>query len=252
MKRFTAIILDDEPGCIADFKNCASELNDLELVGEASTVTDCLILIKERQPDLVFLDIQLMGESGFDLLDRLNDSKIDISVVFLTAFDNYAINAFRYHAADYLLKPASKESILNTLKHLEGKRVADLSYKLLREQSKKENYRRLIIPTNSSLEFVPLQDVIFCEADNSYTKVYTKEKEYLISKTLKSVEAMLDPDEFYRIHSSYTINLAYLKKYVRGAGGQAFLTNGKTLSVSSRRKEGFLRAVKNYTSKRNL
>jgi two-component system LytT family response regulator len=201
--------------------------------------------IAQHQPDVVFLDIQMQRETGFDLLTKLNS--IDFEVIFTTAHSEYAIKAFKFSAIDYLLKPIDIEDLQNALAKVEHKQNQNSAGRLehliqnLRTNTP-ENYK-LALPTTEGLVFVQLNNILYCEASSNYTIIYTPKNKYIVSRTLKQYEDLLGEHNFFRIHNSYLINLNAVKKYIRGEGGSVVLENDITLDVSKRKKEAFLSRI---------
>jgi two-component system LytT family response regulator len=209
-------------------------------------VAEAIKAIDQFNPDVVFLDIQLQRETGFDLLTRLKD--FDFEVIFTTAYSEFAIKAFKFSAIDYLLKPIDIEELKRALLKVERRigntfteRLQQLMQNLRTGSS--ENYR-LALPTTDGLVFVKINQILYCEASSNYTEIIMDDnKKYVVSRTLKEYEDMLTEQNFFRIHHSYLINLNGIKKYVRGDGGYVIMNNDKSLDVSKRKKEGFLSRI---------
>jgi two-component system LytT family response regulator len=242
-----SIIVDDELKSreslkilIEDFCQGVSVHALCQNIGEAVTAID------QIKPDLVFLDIQLQRETGFDLLTRYKD--FDFEVVFTTAYSEYAIKAFKFSAIDYLLKPIDIEELKRAIEKVEkhkGDTVTDRLQQLLQNlrKSPSENFK-LALPTADGLVFVKVDDILYCEASSNYTEIFmTDNRKYMVSRTLKEYDDMLSEQNFFRIHHSYLINLNEIKKYVRGDGGYVVMNNDKSLDVSKRKKEGFLSRI---------
>jgi two-component system LytT family response regulator len=209
-------------------------------------IAEAVEAIQTVKPDLVFLDIQLQRETGFDLLSKYQDA--DFEVVFTTAHSEYAIKAFRFSAIDYLLKPIDIGELKNALAKVEKRKDHTITERLqqlllnLRSGSS-ENYK-LALPTADGLIFVKINEILYCEASSNYTEiVMTDSRKYIVSRTLKDYDDMLSDQNFYRIHHAFLINLNQIKKYVRGEGGYVIMNNDKSLDVSKRKKEGFLSRI---------
>jgi two-component system LytT family response regulator len=241
----TAIIIDDElKGRIALRQKLNDYCKDVLLVGEAGNGEDGIRLIQQVKPDIVFLDIQMPRMNGFDMLQRLPQKNFDL--IFTTAYDQYAIKAIRYAAFDYLLKPIDIEELkmavaksnsqnLNTEKKLE---VLDQN---LHGQA---SLNKIAIPTHEGLLFFSIGDIIGLEASRNYTTIYfSNAPNLLASRTLKDFEDILPTRIFFRIHNSHLINLNYIKRYIRGDGGQIEMQNGKYIDVARRKKLDFLKAM---------
>ncbi|HEX2627600.1 MAG TPA: LytTR family DNA-binding domain-containing protein, partial [Chitinophagaceae bacterium] len=221
---------------------------DLFIVGEAGSVAEGLTKIGEQRPDLVLLDIEMPDGTGFDLLRRVEEKNFE--VIFITAFNAYAIDAFRFSAIDYLLKPVSlvdlKEALLKVKEKIQGrlfeKQWASLSYNL----EHKNNYdRRLAITTSSGFVFADVKDIVRCESSSNYTQFYfANDKKMLSSRNLGYYEELLPPEKFCRIHHSHLINIDFLDRYIKGgSGGSVIMKDGTELDVSQRKKEQFLQKV---------
>jgi two-component system LytT family response regulator len=241
-----AIIVDDEPKARENLQILLQDfVKGVEVVALCQDITEAMEAVNTKSPDIVFLDIQLQRETGFDLLTRLKD--INFEVIFTTAYTEYAIKAFKFSAIDYLLKPIDIEDLKKAVGKVE-KRVNNNMNSRLKElvQNLKfgsaENYK-LALPTLEGLVFIKINDIIYCEASSNYTQIYTSEGKYLVSKTLKEYDELLSDHNFFRIHNSYLININSIKKYVKGDGGYVVLNDNTSLDVSKRKKEAFLTKV---------
>jgi two-component system LytT family response regulator len=202
--------------------------------------------INQFNPDVVFLDIRLQRETGFDLLTRLKD--FDFEVIFTTAYSEFAIKAFKLSAIDYLLKPVDiaelKKALAKVDKRL-GNNIAERLRQLMHNlrTGSFENYK-LALPTADGLVFVKVNHILYCEASSNYTEVVMEDnKKYVVNYTLKEYEEMLGGLNFFRIHHSYLININGVKKY-KGDGNRVIMTNDKSLDVSKKKKEDFLSRMK--------
>jgi len=221
--------------------------NTVQFAGAFDSVNGALIGIKELKPDLVFLDVQLHEQTGFDLLEQIPN--IDFEVIFTTAYDNYAIKAFKFSALDYLLKPIDPDDLLQAVnKFQKVSQQHDLSEKFntLFHNLKNTNgtSKKITVPTSKGLMFLTVNDIIRCEADVNYTTIYLKDKQQLmVAKTLKDFDDLLADHQFFRIHNSHLINLDYIKSYHKGKGGYVTMTDNTSLEVSSRRKDLFMKKI---------
>lgn len=241
-----AIIVDDEQHCIDALQQLAKPINNLQIVATYKTVIDAVNSIEALQPDLVFLDVQINDATGFDFLNQLKS--ISFEVIFTTAHEAYAVQAFKFSAVDYLLKPIDEDDFKLAIDKLNSKMEAnDFSKKvsaLLSNISKNDIQKKITIPTTDGLEFVNVSNIIRCEADVNYTTIFTTDgKKIMVAKTLKSFENLLSNCNFFRVHNSHLINLDFLKKYTKGKGGYVTLIDNSTIEVSTRRKDDFLRAI---------
>jgi two-component system LytT family response regulator len=243
-----SIIVDDEFKSRESLKILLEDYCEgISVDAACQNVAEATAAITELRPDVVFLDIQLQRETGFDLLSKFKN--FDFDVIFTTAYSEYAIKAFKFSAIDYLLKPIDigelKKAIEKVAKNQDNavtERLQQLLQNLRNETP--ENYK-LALPTSDGLVFVKVNEILYCEASSNYTEIVMSDnKKYIVSRTLKEYDDMLGEQNFYRIHHSYLINLNGIKKYVRGDGGYVVMNNDKSLDVSKRKKEGFLSRIK--------
>lgn len=239
-----SIIVDDELKSRESLRILIEDFcENATVVALCQNVEEGIAAIQEHRPDVIFLDIQMQRESGFDLLTRIKT--IDFEVVFTTAYSEYAIKAFKFSAIDYLLKPIDIGEVQKAIGKVEKKLNGNIRERLeqLIENLKpatRSNFK-LALPTSDGLIFVKIEDILYCEASSNYTQIFMFDgKKHLISRTLKEYEDMLSEHNFFRIHNSYLINLSAVKKYVRGEGGYVVMNNDVSLDVSKRKKEAFL------------
>lgn len=249
MQAIKTAIIDDDPKNIKVLKGMIEEFcPELIVVGEADNARTGAQLIRDVNPRLVFLDIEMPYGNGFDMLHELLPLKFE--VVFVTAFDTYMMQAFKYSALDYLLKPVSIEELQAAVgrarKRLESPPPNE-QLTLLLENLKNagQGFQKIAIPSNEGYAFVPLADIIRCEAKGSYTEIHIvgEKNKILVSKSLKEYEAILPEDVFFRVHNSHIININFIKKYHKGRGGYIELENGFTVEVAVRRKDEFLKKI---------
>jgi len=240
-----AVIIDDEPKNVRVLKNMLSEFcPEVSVLGEANDSNEGKELIQQKKPELVFLDIEMPYGNGFDLLNAL--MPIDFEVIFVTAFDKYMLQALKYSALDYLLKPVNIEDLKLAVQHA-GVRIKKNSINqqltVLLENFKKQEsgLKKIAVPTAEGFDFILIEDIIRCEAQGPYTRIFIKgSKSVLVSKPLKEYETLLPDNIFLRIHNSHLVNLNYVKKYNRGRGGYIEMEDGTSLEVATRRKDEFL------------
>jgi two-component system LytT family response regulator len=199
--------------------------------------------IKSYNPDLVLLDIKMEDGTGFDLLKKLEP--VDFKVIFITAYDQYAIKAFKFSALDYLLKPVDADDLVNAVNKAEKLVMDELNTQLdtLAEnmQTDDRSKRKIILRTFDNIHLVNINDIIYCEAEHNYTTFYIKNgKEITVSNTLKEYEEMLGDHGFFRSHRSYLINMFRIERFEKAEGGFIVLNNDNKLPVSSRRREQLL------------
>ena len=245
----TALIVDDEPGCRESLEHFVDRhCPQLTVVGMADSVATAWEAIREHQPQLVFLDVEMPMGTGFDLLKSL--PKIDFEVIFVTAYDQYAIQAFRFSAIDYLLKP---------INILELKAAAEKVQARIEGAGRQQHYdvlldnvadpralpRKVAFPTSKGLSFCEVSDIVRCQANDNYTTIFLLDgTKFMISKTVKWVDELLSDFEFFRVHQSHLVSLAHIKEYQRTAGGSILMIDGTEVPISQRKKEGFLKLIK--------
>jgi len=198
------LIIDDEPLARSIVRSFLETKDDFEIIGECSNGYEGLKSIDALKPDLIFLDIQMPKINGFEMLELVDEP---ISVIFTTAFDEYALKAFETSAVDYLLKPFSEERFDQALEKWKGTQKKELSKSIGEISKQPDDQLRIVIKDGSSIKIIPIQDVIYLEAYDDYVKVHTSEKTYLKKKTLTYYEKTLDQRQFVRIHRSYLLNL---------------------------------------------
>lgn len=242
-----SIIVDDESKSRESLRILIEDFCEgVEVCALCQNVDEGIKAIQEYKPDVIFLDIQMQRETGFDLLTRIKN--INFEIIFTTAYSEYAIRAFKFSAIDYLLKPIDIEELKLAIGKLNKKLNDNSPIKLehlvqnLRVTAS-ENYK-LALPTFEGLYFVKISDIVYCEAASNYTEIVTDDgKKHIVSRTLKEYDEILADHNFYRIHNSYLINLNAVKKYVRGEGGYVVMRDDRSLDVSKRKKEGFLARI---------
>jgi two-component system, LytTR family, response regulator len=238
------IIIDDEPKNNRILSTLLKDYcTDINIIGVAKSVEEAYLLIVELKPDLIFLDIEMSGSNGFDLLDKL--MPIEFSVIFITAFENYSIKAFKYSALDYLLKPVNIEELQQAVEKAK-KTISqnDVNLKLTNYIENKKNaatINKIALQTDDGLEFISLEIIVRVLSKSNYSLVYLKnEVKILSTKSLRDFEDILPNDIFYRVHNSHIVNINFIKKYHKGRGGYIELEDGTTLEVATRRKNDFL------------
>jgi len=245
-----AILVDDEPDGIRALKKMLEcHCPDVNVAATSSSAEIAKQQIREIQPDVVFLDIQMPGKSGLELLTELPDKHFE--VIFVTAHNEYMLQALQYSAADYLLKPVDEDRLVEAVqrveKRLEAGKREDVTETLLHNLSKTGNpsEMRLCLPTLKGFIVLKLEDIIYCEAERSYTIFHLEgNKTVTVSKPLLDYDNLLKDTSFLRIHKSFLINLLHVKEYQRGEGGLVIMSDNAEIEVSRRRKDEFLVKVK--------
>jgi two-component system, LytTR family, response regulator len=243
-----AVLIDDEVDSIQVLKNLLhTHCPGVEVVGEANSVTSALQVIEQRMPDLLLLDIAINDETAFDLLDRL--PAVNFHVIFITAWDNHAVRAFRYSAIDYLLKPVDgddlRKAIDKVLPKAYNNQILD-QLKVLEDNISTFQWsqQKIAIPTISGLSFMLLNDILRLEASTNCTNVYLSNKTRIVTtRSISEWEGFLPDTIFYRIHNSHIINLNKVQKYRKGRGGSLVMEDGSEIEVALRRRDDFLRRL---------
>lgn len=248
--KLKAIIIDDEIAALETLEYKINRYSDsAEIVATCQSAKEGLMAIQKHQPDLVFLDIEMPWMNGFEMLDCLGD-QINFEVIFVTAYNQYAIQAFKVKAFDYLLKPVNKDELISCLDRLGDtpkKLERDRLVNLMQEMDQPVPSKKIILHTNNSLEIVEQDRILYLEADSNYCSVYTtNDQRTIVSKPLNSIEKYLDPTLFLRVHRSFSVNLKHVKRLITENGAFAvILNNEKSIPVSRRKKEALLKLIEN-------
>ncbi len=244
-----AVIIDDEPGNIQNLQNLLAQYcSNVAILATATSASQGIEIIKTYTPDLVFLDIEMPRSSGFDMLDRLDN--INFEVIFVTAFNQYAIKAIRFCALDYLLKPINIKELISAIERVSLKlmqRKENEQMKLFIQHLKQpENTGKIALPMANEIQFVDINQIIYCKGEDNYTYFFlTNNKNLLVSKTLKEYEELLSEYKFLRVHRSYLINLNFVKSFVKKEGGYIVMSNNAQVSISRNKKEEVMRVLTN-------
>ncbi|WP_276374589.1 LytTR family DNA-binding domain-containing protein [Chryseolinea sp. H1M3-3] len=238
-----AILIDDEKDGLEDLKEAIEKYcPEISVSCACSNPLEGLEAIKQSKPDLVFLDVQMPGMSGFELLEKL--SSVSFDVIFVSAFDRYAIKAIKFSALDYLLKPVDVDELVRAITRVKERKSQNnfsVQSALHNAQHKSGSIDRVAVPSAEGIDFFDVRDIVFCKADSCYTMIYlTNRKTKLVTRVLKDFEDLLSESGFCRVHNSFLINLRHVKRYVRGEGGYVILTDDHHVDISRRRKDEFL------------
>lgn len=252
MNKIKTILVDDEPRGLSALQRLL-EFNcpEVEIAGLCSSADEALVQIGALKPDLVFLDIAMPEKNGFDLLQEI--SPVNFEIIFVTAHDDFMLQAFRFSAVDYLLKPVENNLLVDAVrraaKRIEEKSSGGNLETLLYNIRSKEGGQKMkmCITSLKGFQVVKLSDIIYCEASSNYTNFHFTDRPLICaSKPIHEFEELLADSNFIRIHKSIVINLEHVKEYLRGEGGTVVLSNGQKVEVSRRKKESFIARMKEY------
>ena len=236
-----SIIIDDEPKSAGILKNdLAQHCPSVEVASVCHSAKEGIMAIKKEKPDLVFLDIEMPWMNGFEMLEVLGD--INFSIIFTTAHDQFAAKAFRTSAVDYLLKPIDAADLQEAVKKAEkrnNQQDGNVNIEnLLHNFKQPATQQKIALPNKDGYEFAEVNQIIYCQAEGSYTKVFLAGKKYiLVSRSLGDIEELLPAALFMRIHHSTVVNINYVTHFVRTDGGYVKLQTGEQLPVSKSKKE---------------
>jgi len=238
------VIVDDEQDAVNFIESIANEYcPSIKIIGKAYSAIEGVEVITKLKPDLVFLDVEMPHGSGFDLLAGFPEKEFD--VIFITAFNHYAIRAIKFSAVDYILKPININEFIEAVKRVEESRKektgSNHNFNTLFENLQTALPSKLAIPTSSGMEYLNTREIIRIEADRSYSWFFMgDEKKHLVSRNLKEYQELLSDRNFFRTHNSHLINLEHVKKYIRHEGGYIEMTDGSNVPISRGKKDLFL------------
>lgn len=250
MSPLKAILVDDEKGSLESLSFEIKEYcPDLQVIATCQDPLDGLEKIRRLQPDLVFLDIEMPGMNGFELLQQLAD--LSLNVIFVTAYDQFAIRAFDFNAVDYVLKPVRKAKLISAVQKVVDRQQPKMDksglealLQNIRIQSR-SGLENIALPTHDGFTMVHINDITYLHAESNYTWVHlTSQKKYLITKTLKDLEEMLEFPQYFRPHKSYLVNLNHVDRYIRGQGGYMVMKDHVQIPVARAQKVDLLRLLK--------
>lgn len=246
-----AILIDDENSNLENLrilleKHCPQ----VTIIATAQSVRDAVDVIEKNVPDLVFLDIQMGNKTGFDVLKLLPMRNFD--VIFVTAYDQYGIEAIKFAALDYLLKPIDIEELMHAVKKAERKftrqiQTSQLDFLLQQLKKPEPTISKIALPMQSEIRYVSLSEIIRCEADNTYTHFFLSNGEkILVSKSLKEYSDLLRPNGFLRTHQSHLVNPKYVKSWLKEDGGILLLISGDKIPISKPNKDIVKQALQQF------
>lgn len=242
----TLLIDDEAKGRQLLRQLCDKYATQIKIVGEAANASEALELFELEKPDLIFLDIEMPGMTGIEMLRQMQE--VPFEVIFVTAFNRYAVEAFRLGAVDYLLKPALPSDLQQAVERAEKNlrlKVPDRPQIRAITQNYGQAFTKVTIPTLNGFEFIDFTEILFLQSDGNYATLRLKNgKNVVATRSLGDFEELLEPYSFFRVHKSYLINLAYIRKYIKGDGGTVVMEDSTEIDVSRRRKEEFLGRLK--------
>lgn len=246
MKKVKAVLIDDHEEIRTTIKSILESVEEVEVIGEASSVSQGEHLIKTLQPSLVLLDIEMKDGTGFDLLELTRG--FSFHVIFITSHDEFALKAFRYAAIDYILKPVSsielKEALSKALKTHDAQLQINA---LLENQSVPDHQSKIVLTDLNTTYLISTRDIVRCEGQSNYTTFYLSDgRKIMVSKPLKYYEKTLPEKLFFRTHQSHMINFHYFDRYDRSEGGIIYLSNGDAVPLAIRRKEAIYAFIKQF------
>jgi two-component system LytT family response regulator len=241
-----AVLIDDERHCIDTLsiiigKHCP----EIKIIATFQSAADAIAAVHDIKPDVLFLDVEMPSMNGFEMLERIGP--VSFAIIFTTGYDQYAIKAIRFSALDYLLKPVDPNELEAAVRKvvLQKSRPNPEQIHMLmtRYAMRDKSFNKIAIPTSDGYELLPVDQVLFCEADNNYSHIHLKNKHKVTAcRTLKEMEEQLSEfPSFMRVHHSYIVNLTEVVKYLKGEGGYLVMSDGTTVNVSRSRKDALLK-----------
>jgi len=244
-----AIIVDDELNAIKSLKwEIENFCQGIEVVDSFTSPLEAISAINYIKPDCVFLDIEMPEMDGFQLLEKLNFRGFDL--IITTAYDSYALKAFRESAIDYLLKPVDTDDLLKSVSKIQANKNKNLLGKELQtifaNLSLKPKFKKIALSVSGKTLFVNSKDILYCKSDGNYSEIFfINHKKQMISKKLKDLEELINDPNFFRVHNSYLINLNYVSEFIKSDGQYLVLENGTTIPVSRSKKSALLNLLNN-------
>jgi two-component system, LytTR family, response regulator len=239
-----AIIIDDERHCVNVLAKLITDYcPQVQIVGKTTDSTEGVSLVREHNPDILFLDIEMPVLNGFQVLDEI--SELHFSLIFTTAYDSFAVKAFKYSALDYLLKPIDVKELINAVhKTVEKQAIDNRQLELLRKQlyaPQRSMSDKIALPYQHGYTFIEIDTIVHCEADNNYTKIHLANNEvHLITKTLGDVEEILEGHSFFRPHRQFLLNLHHIKRITKNEGTYAVMQNEANIPIARNKKDEFI------------
>jgi two-component system, LytTR family, response regulator len=246
-----AIVIDDENKSVQTLVLMLHEYcPEVDVVATASSAKEGILQITQHQPDLVFLDVEMTGGNGFTLLENLPER--NFKVIFVTAHDHYAIKAIKVHALDYILKPINVDELVKAVNTFgQEDKIANKSYnteiEALLQHIHLQRNKKIGLPTYTGIEYVSVDEIMYLSAERSYCNIFMQNKKtIMVSKSMNEIEEMIGSKQFFRIHKSYTVNMSFIKKYLKTDGGLIEMADGTKLYLSRNKKDEFSLAMQHF------
>lgn len=236
MNKVKAIIIDDEAHARAALKGIIEEnLSSIEILAEAKNLPEGIKMIKKHSPDVVLLDIEMPEFSGLEILDFFNEDEVGFKIIFVTAYNQYALSAFQLSALDYIVKPVQLNDLKRAFNKIDPTQLTNI--KGLKSILENSEEKKIILNVNGLQEIIEVNDILYIKADGSYSDVILKNKKICITKRLAEFEKLQDIAPFIRIHRSQIVNINHIQKISKSDGGCVFMTDGAELSISKEKRQ---------------
>lgn len=239
-----AIIIDDEEKARESLAMLIEEYCiEVKIMDKCENLPKGVKAIIKHQPDVVFLDIEMPEHSGLEILDFFEDKAVNFSIIFITAYNEFAIQAIKLSALDYLLKPVVPEELISALKRLNNQKLIQL--KTLQNNLKHEELQKIAIPSNNNLILLQIEDIVYMKGEGSYTEIFLNDNtKHMVARNLKKFEELLEHHKnFLRIHRSFYVNFNFVVSFNRSDGGSLNLKNGKIIPVSNEKTQEILNII---------
>lgn len=241
-----AILIDDEKRARLNLALLLKEYcSNVNIIAECENLPEGVKAIRKHKPDLVFLDIEMPGHSGLELLDFFDENEVNFKIVFTTAYQEYAIQAFKFSAVDYLLKPINPNELIEAIRRFSKEKEKFENYSILKENLKQDTLQKIAVPSGNSLLFIETEKIICIKGEGAYSEIICIENEkHLVSRNLKNFEDIICSNtNFVRNHKSYIVNTQFIKSYNKSEGGSLELKNGLNLPISSEKLQTILDTI---------
>lgn len=242
-----AIIIDDEKRARVNLALILREYcPEVNLVAECENLSQGVKAIRKLQPLVVLLDIEMPGHSGLELLDFFDENEVNFSIIFTTAYNEYAVKAFKFSAVDYLLKPIVPEELADAIARVKRQEAKIHNYGILKENINHVHLGKIAIPSGSSLIFIEIDKILFIKGEGAYSEINMEDgKNYMVSRNLKNFEEIFPENSFFfRPHKSYIVNLAHVTSYNKSEGGSLFMKSGQSIPISPEKSSFILDKIK--------